>query len=64
VRIRVYDVAGRLVSTLVDGERPAGRHGVTWSGQSQRGGPVASGVYFVKMTARNFGATRKIVLLK
>jgi hypothetical protein len=59
VRIGVYDVAGRRVATLVDGERPAGRHAVTWSGHS-----VASGVYFVKMTAVDFGETRKITLLK
>jgi hypothetical protein len=64
VRVEVYDVAGRLVTKLVDGECPAGRHAATWNGQSLRGGPAASGVYFVKMTATGFGETRKIVLLK
>jgi hypothetical protein len=59
VQIEVYDVGGRLVSTLVDEARPAGRHAVTWSGDH-----AASGVYFVRMTADQFTRTRKIVLLK
>jgi len=59
VTMEVYDVAGRLVTTLIRESRPAGRHTVTWSGQH-----VASGIYFVRMTAKQFTQTQKIVLLK
>ncbi|HEX5131492.1 MAG TPA: S8 family peptidase, partial [Candidatus Krumholzibacteria bacterium] len=59
VTLAVYDVAGRLVDTLLDNEtRGAGRHSVRY--QSAR----ASGVYFVRLSAGNESATRRIVLLK
>jgi hypothetical protein len=46
VTIRIFDVAGRLVRTLVDGRQPAGPHAARWDGRAERGGPLASGVYF------------------
>lgn len=59
VTLAVYDVTGRLVDTLLDGEfRGRGVHSVRY--QSRR----ASGVYFVKLTAGDRTATQKIVLLK
>jgi hypothetical protein len=68
VAIRVYDVAGRVVRTLVDGEVEAGEHVIVWDGTTDSGKHAASGVYFVKMeTAGQTGAlraTRKLVLLK
>jgi hypothetical protein len=64
VTIRVYDVAGRLVRTLVDERRPAGRHAVPWDGRNAGGEPVATGVYFYRMQAGSFVQTRKMVLLK
>ncbi|MBZ0267961.1 T9SS type A sorting domain-containing protein [bacterium] len=63
-RIRVYDVAGRVVSTLVEGELDAGTHEVAWDGRDRSGARVASGVYLVRMQAGNFGATRKVTRLK
>jgi hypothetical protein len=64
VSIRIYDVAGRLVKTLVDARRPAGRHRVVWDGRNQAGDPAASGVYFTQMRADGFVQNRKMVLLK
>jgi len=68
VALRVYDVAGRLVRTLVDETREAGPHAVTWNGTTDTGARAASGVYFVRMEADGaddgFAATRKLVLLK
>ena len=61
--IRVYDVTGRLVRTLVDDALPGGRHSATWDGADRGGSRVASGVYLVRMQADDFGATRKIVRL-
>jgi YVTN family beta-propeller protein len=64
VRLKVYDISGRLVRTLVDEPRKANTYVVIWDGTDDRGGPVASGVYFYKMTAGSFTQTRKMMLLK
>jgi len=64
VRIAVHDVGGRLVSTLLDGPSPPGRHTVTWNGRDGSGEPVASGIYFVIMDSGNRRVTRKVTLLR
>jgi hypothetical protein len=65
VSLRIYNVAGQLVRTLVDEVRAPGvTHQVTWYGHSDAGQPVASGVYFYKLVTRDFAKTRKMVLLK
>jgi hypothetical protein len=65
VQIRVYNVAGQLVTTLVDGEASPGvEHVVEWDGHNDAGQRVASGVYFYRMTAPGFVKTKKMVLLK
>jgi uncharacterized delta-60 repeat protein len=57
--LKVYDIAGRLVVTLVDGWRQAGSHSITFDGSR-----LASGVYLVRLEAGGFTATQKMVLLK
>ena len=64
VTIAVYDVAGRLVRTLVAGAERPGKKGVTWDGRDDRGESVASGVYFYRLTAGERTPTKKMVLLK
>ena len=64
VAIRVYDVSGRLVRTLVDGPVEAGYHTAMWDGRDEGGVEVASGVYFCRMEAPEYRATAKMVLLK
>ena len=64
VSIRVFDVAGRLVRTLVSGHQSAGAKSVTWSGVNDRGQSVSSGIYFYRMTAPGFTRTKKMVLLR
>ncbi len=64
VTLRVYDVAGRLVRTLVDGTEGPGEKTVTWNGSNDRGQIVASGVYFYRMTSESFTKTRKMLLMK
>ena len=54
VSLRVYDVSGRLVRTLVDGEKGAGYHTAVWDGRDDAGTEVASGVYFCRMEAEAF----------
>jgi len=65
VSLRIYNVAGQLVKTLVDGQRIAGQvYEANWNGLNNGGQPVSSGVYFYKLVARNFTQTKKMVLLK
>jgi hypothetical protein len=64
VNITIYDVSGRLVRALVDEHRAAGTWSVQWNGDDDRGGRVASGVYFYQMRAGSFVETKKMVLLK
>ncbi len=64
VTARVYDLAGRALRTLVDEVLEPGPHRTSWDGRTDGGRGATSGVYFVKVEAPGFRATRKLVLLK
>jgi flagellar hook assembly protein FlgD len=64
VTLRVFDVSGRLVRTLVNGNLGPGTETVTWDGRDDRGEPVSSGVYFYRMTAPGFEMTHKMVFVQ
>ncbi|MDD3643657.1 MAG: FlgD immunoglobulin-like domain containing protein, partial [Candidatus Krumholzibacteria bacterium] len=64
ISLRIYDSAGRLVRTLVDGYEPAGSREVSWYGENDQGRPVSSGVYFYRLTAPEFSKTKKMILLR
>ena len=64
VTLKVYDLRGRLVQTLVNELREAGNYSVFWDGTDISGRKVASGVYFYRLQAGEFTRTRKMVLLK
>ena len=64
IQIRVFNILGQQIRTLVDEVREAGRHLVIWDGRDNSGRPVASGVYFCQMTAGSYRETRKMTLLK
>jgi hypothetical protein len=64
VSLKIYDIAGQLVQTLVDGVIEAGRHQVVWDGTNQHGVKVASGVYFYQLRAREFKQVRKMSLVR
>ena len=64
VRLAVYDVAGRLVRTLVDGVLPSGRHVHVWDGLDEQGMPVKGGVYLARLSAGASRAQRSIIVLR
>jgi hypothetical protein len=64
VSIKIYDTAGRLVRTLRDMPMEPGRHSVKWDGTNATGLRVSGGVYFCKMEAGSFSATKKLLLVK
>ena len=59
VTVKVYDVLGNEVATLVSGEKPAGSCEVVFNG-----GKLSSGIYYYKMQLNNFTETKKMVLLR
>ncbi|MEZ5066033.1 MAG: S8 family serine peptidase [bacterium] len=63
-RLAVYDVTGRLVRTLVNGEMKAGVHRIHWDGRDERGSHVASGVYLYKVDTAENHVTKKMILTK
>ena len=69
VVLKIYDIAGRLVITLVNEEKNAGSYTVPWNGEDDSGQRVGSGVYFSWIEARigqarDFIRTRKLILLR
>jgi hypothetical protein len=64
VELSVYDVAGRRVATLVDGEVDGGYHDAVWNGTSDSGEAVATGIYFARLSAAGETRTQKMILLK
>jgi hypothetical protein len=62
--LAVYDVAGRLVRTLVSGPSAVGRHRMIWDGRGGDGGIATSGVYFVSLKVGEDRWTEKIMLLR
>ena len=64
VRVRVYDLSGRVVRTLVHGHLQAGVHSEVWTGRDDSGRKVASGSYYVRLETPHGVDRRKIMLLK
>ena len=58
-RLIIYDLLGREVTRMVDGNMSVGYHSVTWNANN-----VASGIYFYRLTAGDFVSTKKMVLLR
>ncbi|MDE0683302.1 MAG: dockerin type I domain-containing protein, partial [Candidatus Poribacteria bacterium] len=69
VQLHIYDTQGRLVRHLDIGHQAAGVYqtrsrAAYWDGRNDMGEAVASGLYFYTLTARNFAATRRMLILK
>ncbi|UCD05730.1 MAG: T9SS type A sorting domain-containing protein [candidate division WOR-3 bacterium] len=61
--ISVYDIAGRLVSNIVDRDFSAGEYEIVWNGKDNMERRISSGVYFVRASYGNEVTTRKVILL-
>ncbi|UCD62547.1 MAG: T9SS type A sorting domain-containing protein [Candidatus Zixiibacteriota bacterium] len=64
VALKVYNLLGQRVATVVDREMEAGHHTVTWEGCDDNGNRVASGIYFYRLEAGSFKQTKKMLMLK
>jgi len=64
VSLKVYNVLGQVVGTLVDGTREAGRHQVVWDGRDGGGRKVSSGVYYLRLVSNGNRMSERILLLR
>ena len=64
VRLTIYNPAGQIVRTLVEGRKEAGSYGVVWDGVDETGKQMAAGVYLYELKAGDFVKVRKMVLLR
>src|SRR3990170_1059194 len=62
--LRVYNILGQRIKTLVDEPKSPGIYYQTWDGKDERSEKVASGVYFYQLRAGGYNETKKMVLLK
>ncbi|MBC8416483.1 MAG: T9SS type A sorting domain-containing protein [Candidatus Cloacimonetes bacterium] len=64
IELRVYNIKGQLVKTLVSGEQLAGSYEVVWNGKDNNDKSVSSGIYFYKLSTRDETIMKKILMLK
>ena len=64
IALSIFDVSGRLVIRLLDENRPAGRHEISWDGTDGSGKSVPSGTYLYRIVTPDFTQTRRMTLVK
>jgi hypothetical protein len=64
VRLDVYNLKGQLVRTLVNADQASGRYRVVFTASDEKGSPLASGIYFYRLSAGNYTSTRKMMLME
>ncbi|MFA5032450.1 MAG: C25 family cysteine peptidase [bacterium] len=62
--LKIYDMSGKLVKTLVNGTDKPGYYSIAWNSRDEHGKKLAKGVYFVKLEAGKYKQTRKLILMK
>lgn len=64
VTLKIYNLQGKQVRTLVKSRQTANQHQVVWDSKDDNGKPVAAGVYLYRLEAGNFTNTKRLILLK
>lgn len=64
VRLKVFDITGAEVATLLNSQQQDGLHKVVWTGIDQSQMPVGSGIYIIRMEAGQYVTTQKMALIK
>jgi hypothetical protein len=64
VQIKIYNVMGREVKTLISKTLQSGIHSVHWDGKTNQGLPVSNGVYYYTMKTKNFKTSKKMIILE
>ncbi len=64
VRLNIYNILGKNVSTLLNSVVNPGKHKVDWNAKDNEGNPVASGIYFYELSSPSFIARKKMLLIR
>ncbi len=64
VKLTIYDIMGREVVSILNGQQPIGYHKVLWNGTNAAGTSVNTGVYFCRLKAGDYSKTIKMIFLK
>jgi hypothetical protein len=64
VVLKVYNVLGQEIKTLVNEQQPAGYYSIMWDGTNGHGETVSTGVYIYRMTAGQYTASKRMILVK
>lgn len=64
VSLKIYDISGRMVRSLMQGRKDSGRYEVLWDGRNEEREQVSGGIYFCRLTTRHLSQTAKIVLIR
>jgi hypothetical protein len=62
--LRIYDLTGKMVRTVLQGNLSAGRHTARWDARDASGNPVSSGVYYYRLEAGGLTATKQLVVTR
>lgn len=62
--LRIYNVKGQLIKSLVNADMASGTHDVTWDGTNEQGLKVPSGIYFCNFETPEYRTTQKLILTK
>jgi len=64
VRLTVYDLLGRTVACLAEGQRGAGVHTAVWNGRDEHGNDVSSGVYLYRLSAEGMAESGRMTMIR
>ena len=64
VRLNIYNILGKKVSTLLNNVMSPGKHKIEWNAKDNEGNPVASGIYFYELSSSSFTARKKMLLIR
>ncbi|MEO8086804.1 MAG: FlgD immunoglobulin-like domain containing protein [Bacteroidota bacterium] len=64
ISIKIFDITGRLVETIADGEMQEGVHQLEWNTKDEKGNLVNAGIYFLKLETINYSETKKLSVVR
>ena len=64
VSLKIYNIKGQLVNTLINEIKPAGEHSVVWNGIDQSNQSVPSGIYLYRLKTKDDSQIKKMILMK
>ena len=62
--LKIYNLLGEEVTTLIEGELLSGEHRISWDGKDGNGNPTAAGIYFYRVQSGQYSETKKLIFLK